>query len=527
MKKAVVWILGIVISVSFLILMHMQLRYMKEMSAMRHRHFEESVKRSLYEVAHQLELAEAKWYLENDIREMEKRTNLGYPMLEGGIFSQSITYKDGSFTYSHSMQSINPSATMPVLQIPRIAPDIGNASTDKNIGLQQQQSGVTDKSISLQQQQVVRYLTQKSLLDEVIYGMLNTASDRPLSQRIDQQFLGNELESEFKDNGIDIPFHWVVTTSNGRIVHVCCHDFNPGVLKNTFDQPVFRSDSPSKMGVLRVYFPTLDDYIDNSVNFMIPSLIFIVVLMVTFMFTLVIVLRQRKVTEIKNDFINNMTHEFKTPISTISLAAQMLNDDSVTKSPAMFKHISGVINDETKRLRFQVEKVLQMSMFERHSNSMKYKNMDIDELINGVVTTFRLRVGNIGGTLETNFETTNPFAMADEMHFTNVIFNLMDNAVKYKRDDVPLHLKVHTWNAPDKLMISIADNGIGIKKDDLKKVFEKFYRVHTGNRHDVKGFGLGLAYVKKVIMNHKGTIRVESDPSSGTEFIISLPQNNE
>jgi signal transduction histidine kinase len=260
---------------------------------------------------------------------------------------------------------------------------------------------------------------------------------------------------------------------------------------------------------------------------MIPSLIFIVVLMVTFMFTLVIVLRQRKVTEIKNDFINNMTHEFKTPISTISLAAQMLNDDSVTKSPAMFKHISGVINDETKRLRFQVEKVLQMSMFERHSNSMKYKNMDIDELINGVVTTFRLRVGNIGGTLETNFETTDPFAMADEMHFTNVIFNLMDNAVKYKRDDVPLHLKVHTWNAPGKLMISIADNGIGIKKDDLKKVFEKFYRVHTGNRHDVKGFGLGLAYVKKVIMNHKGTIRVESDPSSGTEFIISLPQNNE
>ena len=117
--------------------------------------------------------------------------------------------------------------------------------------------------------------------------------------------------------------------------------------------------------------------------------------------------------------------------------------------------------------------------------------------------------------------------MADEMHFTNVIFNLMDNAVKYKRDDVPLKLSVRTWNEPGKLLISIADNGIGIKKEDLKKIFEKFYRVHTGNRHDVKGFGLGLAYVKKVILSHKGTIRAESELGNGTKFIITLPQSNE
>ena len=153
--------------------------------------------------------------------------------------------------------------------------------------------------------------------------------------------------------------------------------------------------------------------------------------------------------------------------------------------------------------------------------------MDIDELIYGVVTTFRLKVGNIGGTLETDFETEDPFAMADEMHFTNVIFNLMDNAVKYKRDDIPLKLKVRTWNEPGKLLISIEDNGIGIKKEDIKKVFEKFYRVHTGNLHDVKGFGLGLAYVKKVIASHKGTIRAESELGFGTKFIITLPQTEE
>ena len=152
--------------------------------------------------------------------------------------------------------------------------------------------------------------------------------------------------------------------------------------------------------------------------------------------------------------------------------------------------------------------------------------MDIDELINGVVNTFTLKVENIGGTIETRFETEDPFAMADEMHFTNVIFNLMDNAVKYKREDVPLHLEVRTWNESGKLHISIADNGLGIKREDLKKIFEKFYRAHTGNRHDVKGFGLGLAYVKKVIVNHNGSIRAESELGNGTRFIITLPQNN-
>ena len=260
---------------------------------------------------------------------------------------------------------------------------------------------------------------------------------------------------------------------------------------------------------------------------MLPSLIFIAILMITFAFTLFLILRQRKITEMKNDFVNNMTHEFKTPISTISLAAQMLNDQSLNKTPQLLKHYSGVINDETKRLRFQVEKVLQMSMFERQSNTMKLKEMDVDELIYGVINTFKLKVENIGGTIDAQFETEDPFAMADDMHFTNVIFNLMDNAVKYKRADVPLHLEVRTWNEPGKLMISIADNGIGIKKDDLKKIFDKFYRVHTGNRHDVKGFGLGLAYVKQVITNHKGTIKAESELGNGTKFIISLPQNNE
>ena len=218
-----------------------------------------------------------------------------------------------------------------------------------------------------------------------------------------------------------------------------------------------------------------------------------------------------------------MTHEFKTPISTISLAAQMLNDPAVGKSPAMFKHISGVINDETKRLRFQVEKVLQMSMFERQKATLKMKEVDANELINGVINIFRLKVEKYNGTLDAELNAEDPIVYVDEMHFTNVIFNLLDNAVKYKKPEGDLKLKVRTWNESGKLHISIEDNGIGIKKENLKKIFDKFYRVHTGNLHDVKGFGLGLAYVKKIITDHKGTIRAESELNVGTRFIIVLP----
>ena len=242
-----------------------------------------------------------------------------------------------------------------------------------------------------------------------------------------------------------------------------------------------------------------------------------------FVFTIYTIFRQKRLTEIKNDFINNMTHEFKTPISTISLAAQMLQDPSVTKSGDMLKHLSGIINDETKRLRFQVEKVLQMSMFDEKGGTFKRKEVDINNLLKDVTDTFRLKVETNGGSLKTHLEAADTIVFVDQMHMTNVIFNLLDNAIKYKSADKKIELAIDSYNKGDKIYISIQDNGIGIRKEDLKKIFEKFYRSHTGNRHDVKGFGLGLAYVKKVIDYHKGNIHAESDYGRGTKFIISLP----
>ena len=255
----------------------------------------------------------------------------------------------------------------------------------------------------------------------------------------------------------------------------------------------------------------------------IPSVIFTLVLLITFIFTIVVIFRQKRYTEIKNDFINNMTHELKTPIASISLAAQMLNDTSVAKSEQMQKHLGNVINDESKRLRFLVEKVLQMSMFDRKKAVFKKKELDLNEMVENIANSFSLRVEHTGGKVYTDIEAIDSGLYVDEVHFQNVIFNLMDNAVKYRKPDEPLNITMKTWNDEEHLYLSITDTGLGMKKENLKKIFDKFYRVHTGNVHDVKGFGLGLAYVKKIVDLHDGEIKVDSELGKGTTFTIKLP----
>ena len=201
----------------------------------------------------------------------------------------------------------------------------------------------------------------------------------------------------------------------------------------------------------------------------------------------------------------------------------MMNDDSVTKSPAMLKHLSGVVIDESKRLRFLVEKVLQMSMFDRKKAVFKKKHLDLNEMVENIANSFTLRVEHTGGKIYTDIGAVESAIYVDEVHFQNVINNLLDNAVKYRKQDSPIDIYLKTWNDDNHLYLSIRDTGMGIKKENLKKVFDKFYRVHTGNVHDVKGFGLGLAYVKKIIDLHDGEIHVDSDFGKGTKFIIKLP----
>lgn len=498
---------------SFLSLLYLQVSYIEEMVKMRREQFDESVQRSLAQACRNIELVETKKYLEDDVKTTEKAAQASRAHAAAETDGQTTETHEYSITtdglggYSSFELKMRVSANRPS-NVPKAV-----ISTGKNI---QQTSKALQEIIK------ERYLYQRAMLDEVVYNILYTASDKPLSKRVNYKQLDLFIKTELLNNGIDIPYHFTVTDRDGKEAYRCS-DYTAEGSENIYPQVLFRNDPPARMASVNVHFPKLDSYIFSSVRFMIPSLVFTVVLLVTFIFTIYIIFRQKKLTEIKNDFINNMTHEFKTPISTISLAAQMLQDPAVGKSPAMFQHISGVINDETKRLRFQVEKVLQMSMFEQQKATLKRKEVDANQLIAGVVNTFTLKVEKYNGKITSSLEAEDPEIFVDEMHFTNVIFNLLDNAVKYKKPEGEMQLEVRTWNEPGKLFISVADNGIGIKKENLKKIFDKFYRVHTGNLHDVKGFGLGLAYVKKIITDHKGSIRAESELNVGTKFIIVLP----
>jgi two-component system phosphate regulon sensor histidine kinase PhoR len=396
------------------------------------------------------------------------------------------------------------------------------ASVPKAMILRKDKNSLADAAKTMQEIVRNRYVYQKALLDEVVYNILYTASDKPLKERVNFRMLDQDIRTELINNGVNIPYHLTVSTTDGREVFRC-PDYSDEGKEYTYQQLLFRNDPQSKMGVVRIHFPEMNSYIFSSVRFMIPSIIFTIVLLITFIFTIAVIFRQKRLTEIKNDFINNMTHELKTPIASISLAAQMMNDDSISKTEQMTKHLSGVITDESKRLRFLVEKVLQMSMFDKKSIIFKKKELDLNEMVEQIAQTFVLRVEHTGGKIYTEIEAIDSAIYVDEVHFQNAITNLMDNAVKYRKQEEPLDIYIRTWNDAEKLYLSIRDTGQGIKKENLKKIFDKFYRVHTGNKHDVKGFGLGLAYVKKVIDLHQGNIKVESEVGKVTKFIISLP----
>jgi signal transduction histidine kinase len=478
---------------------------MESMMKMRDDQFSEGVKRSLYAVSSLLEQDETKYFLEEDVAQVESSSV--YTQYGGTPHLGGIKY---SFT-THS--GLVGDVTL-------------KADADKIYKLQTEQSNIASSYNSMREELKGQYLYQKGIMDDVIINIMNKAADRPVEERADSTAVRTYLKRELENNGLDLPFDFAVVSRNGHVFYQTggYDAVNTNVDKSMFVQPLFRNDPATKKNYLKVYFPSKDRYILSSLKFMIPSFVFTFILLIVFLYTIIVAFRQKKLTEMKNDFINNMTHEFKTPISTISLAAQMLNDDSVRKSPNMLQHISGVINDETKRLRFQVEKVLQMSMFDKKKGTLRLQDVDANMLISNVVNTFRLKVEKYGGHISAGFNAEDAIVNVDEMHFTNVIFNLLDNAVKYRKEETPLELTVTTENLPgDKLKVVIADNGIGIKKEDLKRIFEKFFRVSTGNRHDVKGFGLGLAYVHKMITLMGGTINAESEHGKGTRFIIVLP----
>ena len=525
MKKQTIWLISIVLSIAFLGLLVMQFTYLDEIVNTREEQFDEAVKRALFSTQRQLERQETQRYLDEYYDDSQRQilsqlqnqsSKVSGPDIK---VSSKITVKgaDGKVSTSTFSSSFSSDGSQPQLPRPH-----------------QQGQQVQSRQRAMQDMLMGQYMYQRNLLDDVVFKILSKTNDKPIMERLDVEQLRQILTDEMQSAGYNLDYEFCVVERDGNTVYRSAgYNAAEAEKEGSYMQMLFpktqastsNGQIPSRICYMEVYFPDRHSFLLNSgLHFMIPSFAFTLVMLFLFIFVIIVVFRSKKLSEIKNDFINNMTHEFKTPISSISLASQMLNDPAVSKSPEMVKHITGVIADETKRLRFQVEKVLQMSMFDRQKTNLKLQDIPVNAIIESACSTFQLKVEKAGGQIETHLDAEDDICMVDEMHFGNVVFNLMDNAYKYSREDVPLHLVLTTRNiGEDKLELRVQDNGIGIKKEDLKRIFEKFYRVPTGNVHNVKGFGLGLAYVWKIVHDHGGDIKAESTYGQGTTFIITLP----
>ena len=276
--------------------------------------------------------------------------------------------------------------------------------------------------------------------------------------------------------------------------------------------------------VLIVVVPEIKNLVLHSLRWsIIASIMFTIIILAAFYLTVRTMLRQKKLGDIKNDFINNMTHEFKTPIATISLAVDALKNEKVMFDQDKMNYFSAIIKEENQRMNRQVETILKASQLEKNEVDLNLKPIHVHEIIKDVVENFALQLEEKNGKAELQLNAQMDIINADEVHFSNLINNLVDNAMKYSKDTMPPEIKVSTYSTPKNLVIKIEDNGIGMNRETVKRIFERFYRAHTGNIHNVKGFGLGLSYVKTMVEAHGGDIKVDSTLGKGSVFTIDIP----
>lgn len=353
----------------------------------------------------------------------------------------------------------------------------------------------------------------------------------PVAERISLLHLKGHLKKELANRGINIPYDYGVfaNQTNSFVIvddHYVVEDMNPkeitpgykSIYQSKYSVELFPEDIPSP-GMLKVHFPTKNSYVWRSawLNFL-GSILFTGIILFSFAYTIFVIFRQKKVSEMKNDFINNMTHEFKTPIATISLASDSITSPMISGNPDKVRRFANIIKQENIRMNNQVEKVLQMAVIEKQDFSMNTADVNVHEVIDRAMENIGLQVEKREGTAKAVLEATNPIVEGDLTHISNIINNLLDNANKYSPENPDI--TVYTRNVNSGVQVTVEDKGMGMSKEARKHIFDKFYRVHTGNLHDVKGFGLGLSYVKAMMTAHKGTIDVKSELGKGSSFTL-------
>ena len=430
------------------------------------------------------------------------------------IYSNSILSEDYNVNLSFfdkKMDSVN-----------KVTNFVSNSKTEVYSGDGLDQSNMQLNSTP---EMTIKKSGRMELLDKVQIQMFfdGITETKSLKERVSLDLLQKLLKKELKLYDVNTPFEFGIY-ENGLATKVKSADFKFDK-NSTFGIPFLTNSEGKSDYQLLVTFPEKKKFLFSElVGITTLSIIFTLIIIIAYTSALNQLIKQRQISEIKTDFINNMTHEFKTPIATINLALDAIKSPKVIDDREKTTRYLQMIRDENKRMHAQVENVLRISKLEKRELEINKESMDIHEIIDEAIEHVNLIIEDRNGTIKTHFQATRTTVLLNDVHFTNVIVNVLDNAIKYSPDN-PI-IDVYTENVKDFVIVKVKDHGSGMNKVALKRIFEKFYREHTGDIHNVKGHGLGLAYVKRIIEDHNGQITVESEKGKGSTFIIKLPLIN-
>jgi len=363
---------------------------------------------------------------------------------------------------------------------------------------------------------------KENLVSEVLEEMISFQKVNYFTSQLSESMLDSLIDFEFLSNGIHTDFYFgVYDTKINKFIIIKTNSPENELLATKYAKKLSPLDMFSKSILLKLYIPNTFEIIIKSIWMMFAlTLLFLTMIVFVYVKTVQMFLRQKKVTEVKNDLINNITHEFKTPISSIMLASEALAEPKLASQENSIKKYSNIILEENKKLNKLVENLLNTAAFEKSEIELNFEEVNILEFIENISSKFKKDKDNISIGIIDNLKDKKSLKV-DKFHFTNVVLNLFENAEKYSTNETRIEIRLQIKNGS--CVIQISDNGIGISKSDQQKIFDTFYRVQSGNIHNIKGYGIGLSYVKKIVESHNGKIEVESKLGEGTTFIISLP----
>ena len=501
-------------------------------------HFERDVMTALSNVTKKLEQQEALFYVNRQMNNLPSQgQSRGFqpfqfqatpPLNQRQVLQgkEKILFEDslsstGSFNFSFE-----------VVGAPLRSNQMGKAFFDmlksniNNIQFAYPKDGPETETLNSNLKEILEKISNKSnmmmgLLEEMMLPKIG------LANRFDPDQLDSLLHTELKKKSIDIPYDYaIINPRSGRLIEISKDYSNERLLQSHFKTNLFPNDVTNEPNLLVIDFPSQEKYLMSKIWFPLSSsALLILIILICFGYAVFTIVRQKKSSVMKTDFMNNMTHEFKTPISTIGLAIEALLDPTIPQKPSMKMKYLGIIADENKRLESQVADVLQMAQLDKNKLKLNLVTVDLHAIIQQAVDKISIQMERKLGHLKLALKASQFKLKGDEAYLLGVLLNLLDNALKYSKD-AP-NIMIRTQNIRGQLICSIKDHGMGMSKEAQRSIFEKFYRVASGNVHNIKGFGLGLAYVKEIITLHHGSIEVESELKKGTNFIVKFPLDYE